>query len=271
MAQQIRVNNKLFQSITAVANFLHIKPDTLRKRMTGKKATIHNDLLIEKVDEPVKLITDKPRSKRAPIPVIVDGIAYNSCAEAEKALGIVPCSLALRLRRGGRTFKGHTIEPVMPSQIKLLPRKKREPINRIKVYSPTLNKTFPSIEGAAKVAQVDSWTMSKKMEASGGFIDKNGNEYIRLKPMKTKNTYSDTGKTLAKTHSFAHRTVVKPVDNKPVNTGTPVRVVKEEIPQIVKDAINDKIVQILKDNNIYQQIVDLLNYGGFSTIKIKND
>ena len=80
--------------------------------------------------------------------------------------------------------------------------------------------------------------------------------------METKNKYSDTGKTLAKTQSFAHRTVVKQKDDKPV---------KEEIPQIVKDAINDKIVQILKDNNIYQQIVDLLNYGGFSTIKIKND
>ena len=271
MAQQIRVNNKLFQSITAVAKFLHIKPDTLRKRMSGKKATIHNDLLIEKVEQPLDVIKDKPKSKKAPIPVIVDGVAYNSCAEAEKVLGFVPCSLALRLRRGGRTFKGHTIEPVFPSQITITTRKKRGTTHRIKVYCPNLDKTFDSITDAAKYAQADTWTMSKKMETSGGFVDKNGNEYKRLKPMNTKNNYPDTGKTLAKTHSFAHRIVVKPVDNKPINIGTPVRVVKEEIPQIVKDAINDKIIQILKDNNIYNQIVDLLNYGGFSTIKIKND
>ena len=160
---------------------------------------------------------------------------------------------------------------MFPSQITITSRKKRGTTHRIKVYCPNLDKTFDSITDAAKYAQADTWTMSKKMETSGGFVDKNGNEYKRLKPMNTKNNYPDTGKTLAKTHSFAHRIVVKPVDNKPINIGTPVRVVKEEIPQIVKDAINDKIIQILKDNNIYNQIVDLLNYGGFSTIKIKND
>ena len=46
---------------------------------------------------------------------------------------------------------------------------------------------------------------------------------------------------------------------------------KSQVPQVVKDAINDKIIKLLKDNGIYEQIVDLLNFGGFSSIKIKND
>ena len=41
-----------------------------------------------------------------------------------------------------------------------------------------------------------------------------------------------------------------------------------EITQIVKDAINEKIILMLKEKGLYEDIVNLLNYGGFSTIKI---
>jgi hypothetical protein len=57
---------------------------------------------------------------------------------------------------------------------------------------------FKSIKDAAAYAQVDGWTMSKKMETSGSFIDNNGDEYIRETPMKTKNKYKNTGKKLCK-------------------------------------------------------------------------
>lgn len=68
----------------------------------------------------------------------------------------------------------------------------------VKVYCTTLNKWFKNIRKAARFAGVNDWTMSKKMEVSGGFIDSNGNEYIRQRPMDTKNTYEDTGKTVKK-------------------------------------------------------------------------
>lgn len=108
--------------------------------------------------------------------------------------------------------------------------------------------------------------------------------------MATKNNYEDTGKTVQFKKSYAHRETKEsfvPIDTalglpntqrrfpivdfpKPLNKA-PVKEQKTEIPQIVKDAINDKIVQLLKDRGIYNEIIELLNYGGFSTIKIKKD
>ena len=67
---------------------------------------------------------------------------------------------------------------------------------RIRVINTTKNIWFKSIQDAAAYAQADGWTMSKKMETSGSFIDNNGDEYIRETPMQTKNTYKTTGKKL---------------------------------------------------------------------------
>ena len=67
-----------------------------------------------------------------------------------------------------------------------------------RVWCPIKDKWFKSIRAAAKFAGVNEWTMSKKMEVSGSFIDAEGNEYFRDRPMKTKNNYEDTGKAMKK-------------------------------------------------------------------------
>ena len=256
--QKIRVNNKFFRSIADAANFLRMPRVTLSAKMKNKKAITHKDLLIEKVQETPKAKHRNTGVKRPAVPVIVDGVAYNSCAEAERSLGVPLCSISKALRCGQKHCCGHDIEPVFPSQIKLTEKK-------VKVYCETTGIMYDSIKEAAKVADVDNWTMGKKMETSGAFIDSKGNVYKRMTPMNTKNSYPDTGKRVKHKRQYSPRSIKL---GEP--TMAPVAQ-KTEVPQVVKDAINDKIIKLLKDNGIYDEIIELLNYGCFSTIKIKKE
>ena len=287
--QNIRVNNKIFNSISKAAKFIGIQRSNLSVMLKDKKATTYKDLMIEKLDTPKTKKTKRGYSRC--VPVLVDNVAYNSIADAERALGLSENTLAKPLREGKKTYKGHTIEYVMPSQRKETSHKK------VQVVCITTGVVYNRLGDAALAAGADAWTMSKKMEASGGYIDANGNEYRRLTPMRTKNTYKDTGKKLKAKREYTPRPSRRgvklnitgafvPIDTalnlanadarfpivdmpKPL-TQAPVDK-KPEVPQIVKDAINDKIVDLLKKSNIYDQIIDLLNYGGFSTIKINKD
>lgn len=276
--QNIRVNNKIFDSISKAAKFIGIQRSNLSVMLKDKKATTYKDLMIERLDSPEKKKTGRGNYRK--IPVLVDGVAYNSIGDAEKSCGFPVNTLAKPLREGRKIYKGHTIEYVLPSQ------KDKYSHKTVKVLCVTTGVTYNKLGDAAKVAGADKWTMSKKMEASGGYIDANGNEYRRLTPMITKNTYKDTGKKVRKYTPKTSRRGVKlntketfvPIDTA-LETAKSKREVlfpnaidaKTQVPQVVKDAINDKIIKLLKDNGIYEQIVDLLNFGGFSSIKIKND
>lgn len=276
---KVRVNNKFFRSLTDASKFLHLNKQWLSKELKDKQATTYKDLLVEKVGVYENPRNKKPRRTRRGIPVLVDGVAYDSCKAAERVLGCGAGSLSDAIRRRGKTvFMGHNVEPLYPSMVG---KRKRSPKDSVKVLCKTTGITYNTIEDAARFAGADSWTMSKKMTAAGGFIDKNGNEYVRLSPMISKNSYENTGKKLKRTRYFSTRksqTVVNDLPPMPVDE-LPKEIIekdiqissKKEIPQIVKDAINDKIVDLLKKSNIYDQIVDLLNYGGFSTIKINKD
>lgn len=285
--QNIRVNNKIFDSLSKAAKFIGIQRSNLSVMLKNKKATTYKDLMIEKLDKPKK---KTQRGYSRCIPVLVDNVAYNSIADAERVLGLSENTLAKPLRQGRKIYKGHTIDYVLPSQRDKIKRKNPK---AVKVLCVTTGVTYDRLGDAAKVAGADEWTMSKKMETSGGYIDKNGNEYVRLSPMVSKNVYKDTGKTLKairKHIEMPSRRGVKlniketfvPVDTalNLANADARFPIVdapksepaqKPQVPQVVKDAINDKIIKLLKDNGIYEQIVDLLNFGGFSSIKIKND
>lgn len=266
--QKIRINNKFFRSLTKASEFLHLDKQFLSTKMKNKKAITYKDLLIEKVDveKPIR----KPEHTRKGIPVLVDGIAYKNCSEAERALGLCKCSVSDALRRGSKKLLGHTIEAVYPSMINSRHKSK------VRVYNKTENKYFDSIREAASYANVDEWTMSKKMEFAGSFIDFNGNEYIRLEPMKTINVYKNTGKKLeikkqpyTRTPNMKGCVSLNEISFDEINPIEPPK--KEKIPQIVKDAINEKIINILKEKGLYEDIVNLLNYGGFSSIKVIKD
>lgn len=253
--QNIRVNNKIFNSIAKAAKFIGLKRSNLSTMLKDKQATTYKDLLIEKLDKPSQKKT-RLRGKKV-VPVIVDGQPYASCAEAERKLGLAACVISHALKRGKKSVCNHIIEPVYPSMIK--------PTNKtVKVVCVTTGVVYDKLGEAAKAANADQWTMSKKMETAGGYIDINGNEYRRLTPMKTKNKYTNTGKKLQKTPR-GHTRTKKPLPDTAPETQTSI---KQNVPQVVKDAINDKIIDLLKRAGVYDQIVDLLNYGGFSSIKI---
>lgn len=290
--QNIRVNNKIFDSISKAAKFIGMQRSNLSNMLRDKKATTYKDLMIEKLDKPVVKKTKRGQFRN--IAVLVDGVAYNSITDAEKLCGFCAGTLAKPLRQGKKTYKGHTIEYVMPSQKDKIRHKSTK---AVKVLCVTTGVTYNRLGDAALAAGADAWTMSKKMEASGGYIDANGNEYRRLTPMRTKNTYKDTGKKLKSKREYTPRPSRRGVKLNTTGTFVPIDTAlnlanadarfpivdmpkpltqapvdkKQEVPQIVKDAINDKIVDLLKKSNIYDQIVDLLNYGGFSTIKINKD
>ena len=66
----------------------------------------------------------------------------------------------------------------------------------------TTGKEYSCISQAAKAIGVNNWTMSWKMEKAGKFIDNNGNEYVRLIPMKTNRDYPDTSANIIREHSI---------------------------------------------------------------------
>lgn len=55
--------------------------------------------------------------------------------------------------------------------------------------------TFKSIRDASKHANAKMWTMSLKMETTGKFVDKNGNEYYRNSPMRKRSDREYSCKT----------------------------------------------------------------------------
>ena len=259
--QNVRVNNKVFRSLAEAAKFLRMPRVTLSAKMKNKQAITHKDLLIEKIQDTPKPKHRNTGVKRASIPVLVDGVAYNSCAEAERFLNMPPCVISKALRCNQKHCCGHDIEPVFPSQIKPIEKK-------VKVYCETTGIMYDSICEAAKVADVDNWTMGKKMEASGAFIDSKGNVYKRMTPMNTKNKYRDTGKRVKRKRVYAPRSVKL---GEPTVISIPPVAEKPVVPQIVRDAINDKIIQLLKEKGVYDDVIALLEYGGFTSVKFNTN
>lgn len=138
---------------------------------------------------------------------------------------------------------------------------------RIRVYCKNLSRWFKSISSAAEFANVDAWSMSKKMETSGSFIDRNGNEYIREKPMQTKNRYQNTGKTLK-------RKCDKRVRRKPVNQLIAEHPIKEkefvygELPKVIRELIDEKIKDMCDKNRPWLEIKAFMLKMGCKQITI---
>ena len=184
----------------------------------------------------------------------VNGKRFRSLSQAAKYIRISTSRLSELLKNKKEfMYDNFRIQEINKPKIPKLKSK------YCKVLQVNTGKIFKTIKEASEYAGVDSWTMSVKMETAGSFIDKNGNEYKRLSPMITKNKYVNTGKTLKTEH------VVKEIEK---NNDNCIEEEKDTVPQIVKDAINEKIILMLKEKGLYEDIVNLLNYGGFSTIKI---
>lgn len=270
--QPLYLNGKIFNSMNKAAKFLRISVSTLADKLRNKEATVYKDILIEKTK-----IEPKPQPKllkRKGIPVLVDGVMYNSCKDAEKVIGCGIGSLADAIRNRGKTmFFGHLVEPVYPSMVG---KRKRNAKDAVKVLCKTTGITYNTITEAAKVAEADDRTMSKKMETNGSFIDKNGNEYIRLKPMGTKNTYRKTHKTatfdLDKRFVGCEELTKVNFDNiKPVEPVVEKKLKFENYPQVIQGLIRKEIRTMIREDKPWSEIKKFLRDIGCETLTIKVD
>lgn len=132
---------------------------------------------------------------------------------------------------------------------------------KVKVYCKTLGKWFKTIGAAAKFAKVNDWTMSRKMETAGCFIDNEGNEYIRSKPMKTKNEYKSTGTTLkrrVKTYiprpNRKKNITEQPVEKKTVKKANKEIVVFSDLPKPVQEFIVKSINDMFREDRPWSEI-----------------
>ena len=272
--QPLYVNGKIFNSMNKAAKFLRISVSALADRLKNKEATVYKDILIEKTKIEPK---PKPQSKllkRKGIPVLVDGVVYDSCKEAERVIGCRTGSLADAIRRRGKTmFFGHQVEPLYPSMVG---KRKRHTKYAVGVLCKTTGITYNTITEASKIAEADDWTMSKKMEVSGSFIDKNGNEYVRLKPMKTRNTYKkihDTAKFDLDKRFVGCATLsdVKFDNVKPVEPVAEKKLKFENYPQVIQGLIRKEIRTMIREDKPWSEIKQFLRDIGCETLTIKVD
>lgn len=245
----IRVNNKFFKSLTKAARFIGMPATTLSTALKDKKSIVHKDLLIEKTEIKPTQTTKRQRN----IPVLVDGIMYNSFSDAEKALCCGRSYLSLALRRGQTNIKGHRVEPLYPSMVG------KKKIGGTKVLQVNTGVIFGSIRDASIEADADEWTMSKKMEFAGSFIDKFGNEYKRLTPMDTKNTYKAGEKTVGRYVQKQYNNVVKK------------DYIYADLPKAIKELVDEKISNMFESGKSWYEIKEFAKRVGCKQIILKVD
>lgn len=81
------------------------------------------------------------------------------------------------------------------------------------IYCENLNKTFSTLKAAAKFAKTSTYSMSTKTEVAGRFVDKAGNVYTRVKPMRSNKQYPNTGDKIKvdKASGYARTQVEQPI------------------------------------------------------------
>ena len=126
--------------------------------------------------------------------------------------------------------------------------------HKIKVFCEDLGIWFNSIKEAAAFAKVDDWTMSKKMDIEGSFIDLENHIYKREKPMITKNNYRIKGN-----YQSIKR---KKHTRKPNKKKETANFAFADLPKVVQELIEEKISEMLEQNKPWSEIKDFLKKMG---------
>lgn len=165
---------------------------------------------------------------------------------------------------------------------------------KIKVFCKKTGQEFLSIQEAGRELEVDAWTLSKKIETNGFFVDKYGYKWERETPMKTKNKYKKTTPYYKKIKKrlFAHRKANEKeqaeermkgcIDLSEVNFKMPeiidlnnikesISNKKNECPELVKQALRLQIKSLLKQSPLWETIKESMDYCGLNEITIKKD
>lgn len=145
------------------------------------------------------------KMKKEPKSVLVAGKLFPSIYSAAKFYNAQAASFLWALNHS-KKWHGITIEYATES------KNPKKYTTSCPVLCETTGILYDSISQAARAAHTNMWTMSVKMTTSGKFIDRNGNVYIRQKPMVSKNTYKNTGSTVLSRRSHYKRTKSEPID-----------------------------------------------------------
>ena len=134
--------------------------------------------------------------------VKVEKTIFNSLKEAAAFLACNPSYISQVLAKGSNKIKGRNIE-VIESACSVTDTKKASK-RACPVLCETTGKMYPTIAAAARAAEANSWTMGIKMETTGKFIDKDGNTYVRTRPMVSKEGVSYNNKYSEMVRSVKH-------------------------------------------------------------------
>lgn len=210
--------------------------------------------------------------------VIVDGKTFISVKEAAKAYKFNATSLYQALHNGQTLHRGHKIcysvktvnayrkEQDMlnktNSTSEVITTAKRKGRESCPVKCTTTGKYYPSISAAAKELGLHMWTMSVKMEDTGKFIDKNGNEYIRLKPMNklTDRTYNTKYSSITRDiKPYTKKNTDKQEELSLIKSSvvTPIIPIKTKQTEVVASLL--KSASLLVDNKNYVQAASIYN------------
>lgn len=219
----VMVNDIEFPSIAAAARALKVGHPSLLNALNS--SGMFRGMRVSYVnakDAPITITPSvQPKSKmeikmntRNSQKVIVEDQTFKSMTEAAKFIGCdVSCiRWALKFNKS-RKYKNLSVrfaDPVKEAEViasfdkakearkqRRIARKcKKLPKKYSPIYCENLGKTFKTLKEAAKFAKTSTYTMGIKTQVSGQFIDKAGNVYRRVKPMKTNKQYPNTGDTL---------------------------------------------------------------------------
>ena len=179
---------------------------------------------------------------RTKIAVKIENKTFTSLKEACEYLKLKhSAGLAHALKRGNTTYNGLRIERLSPITRGNKHNHKKQ---SCPVLCENLNVKFRTITEAAKYAQADGWTMSKKMQTAGQFIDKNGNIYKRMKPMKSKNVYENTGAEVKRVVEYHERPAARKQE-----TVQPAQQPVDKI-QLARDVLKEKVIASVQANDL---------------------
>lgn len=274
----VLVNGIEFPSISAAARALKTQHPSLLNALNngGVFRGMHVSYVNAK-DAPITittLIQSNPKTetkmKKQRQEVIVEGQTFKSMTEAAKFIGCdVSCiRWALNFNKT-RKYKDLTVKfadeakeaAVVASFDKSREmHKQQRKARRIKklsekyspIYCENLGKTFKTLKEAAKFAKTSTYSMSTKTQVAGQFVDKVGNVYKRVKPMKTNKQYPDTGDKIKFDKASGYNRVSVKTEQPIANTVSGI--------QLAKNILKDKVAAYVQSDNfkMAKELMDVI-------------
>lgn len=161
---------------------------------------------------------------------------FKSMMEAADHFGCHYLTMVKRFKDQGKVIDGFRTLPEFSLNNKKTIAKNTNKNKNCPVLCETTNHRYDTITAAAKAIGVNAWTMGLKMQTAGYFLDKNGNKYIRLRPMNSDKSYSNIHPYITKERNVKKQ--LKAIINEPSKANNMKETFNTAIESIRKLAIN---------------------------------